>query len=78
MAPTNRRPPSAAKLQREVSAWTHPVGTPVVYVRDDGTALPTKTRTAAQILGGHSAVIWLEDVSGCVLLERVKPVAAGA
>lgn len=74
MAPSNRRPPSAAKLQREVDAWTHPEGTSVVFIRDDGTALPTKTRSRAQVLGGHSAVIWLEGVSGCVLLERVKPV----
>lgn len=26
----------------------------------------------AQILSGHSAVIWLENVTGCYLLDRVR------
>ncbi len=29
------------------------------------------TRSDAQILSGHSAVIWLENVSGRYLLDRV-------
>ncbi|MDP1611680.1 MAG: hypothetical protein Q8M11_11530, partial [Sulfuritalea sp.] len=33
----------------------------------------TKTRSDAQVLSGHSAVIWLENVSGCYLLDRVTP-----
>ncbi len=30
-------------------------------------------RSDAQVLSGHSAVIWLENVSGCYLLDRVTP-----
>lgn len=33
----------------------------------------TQTRTKAQLLGGHTAVVWLDDVRGCVALDRVKP-----
>ena len=54
----------------------------MVSIGDDVTVLldghkkptPTRTRSAAQVLSGHSAVIWLEGVSGCYLLDRVKPV----
>jgi hypothetical protein len=28
------------------------------------------------VLGGHSAVIWLEGISGCYLLSRCRPLAA--
>lgn len=46
-----------------------------VLVKLDGSSEPFRTRTKsiAQILSGHSAVIWLENVSGCYLLDRVKP-----
>ena len=45
-----------------------------VTVKLDGVDEPflTKTRGVAQVLSGHSAVIWLENVSGCYLLDRVK------
>jgi hypothetical protein len=38
---------------------------------DGGEILHTKTRSDAQVLSGHSPVIWLENVSGCYLLDRV-------
>lgn len=38
---------------------------------------PTKTRTDAQVLSGHSAVIWVEGIAGCYLLDRVRPAAIG-
>lgn len=34
----------------------------------------TVTRSEAQILSGHSAVVWLADVTGCYLLDRVTPI----
>lgn len=49
-----------------------PVGTPVKYLRDDGSTLSTATRSAAEVLGGHTAVVWLDDVIGCVALGRVS------
>ena len=52
----------------------HPVGTDV-FLQKDGHVepFPTKTRSTAQVMCGHSAVIWLENVSGCYLLDRVTP-----
>lgn len=76
MAITNRaRRIQAAKLQKSCDDWNtaHPVGAPVL-VKLDGRDEPvaTATRSEAQILSGHSAVIWLEGVSGCYLLTHVR------
>ena len=32
------------------------------------------TRSEAQMLSGHTAVVWLEGVSGCVALSHVEAV----
>jgi hypothetical protein len=63
-----------AKLQAECDAWNavNPVGCDVVLTRDNGEQLQTKTRSAAEVLSGHSAVIWLDGVRGCYLLDRVR------
>lgn len=63
------------RLQAQCDTWNkkHPVGTAIVLQRDGGDNLSTKTRSSAEILSGHSAVIWLEGVSGCYLLDRVSP-----
>lgn len=45
---------------------------------DDGSDVPSKTRSPAEVLGGHSAVVWLEGTSGCYLLDRVTPLTEGA
>ncbi len=70
------RKPNVKKMQAECDAFNakHPVGADV-FVKLDGVDEPfrTKTRSPAQILSGHSAVIWLENVSGCYLLDRVSP-----
>lgn len=80
------RKPNIKKMQAECDAFNakHAVGADV-FVKLDGVDEPfrTKTQSAAQILSGHSAVIWLENVSGCYLLDRVSAVpsescAAGA
>ncbi len=54
---------------------SHPIGADV-DVKLDGVDEPfrTKTRSYAQILSGHSAVIWLDGVSGCYELRCVTPV----
>lgn len=54
----------------------YPVGTSVTVqldFRDE--PFKTVTRSTAQVLSGHSAVIWLEGVTGCYLLDRVTPAA---
>ena len=68
-----------------IDAWNreNPPGTPVIVTKDDGTNFNTTTRSRAEMLGGHTPVIWLVGRSGCVGLDRVavgkcaaKPVAA--
>lgn len=49
-----------------------PVGTEVILTRDNGKVVHTKTRSNAEILSGHSAVIWLEGVAGCYSLRNVR------
>ena len=72
---TKTRRPSVKKMQAECDKFNaaNPVGSEV-FVKLDGVDEPykTKTKSEAQILSGHSAVIWLENVSGCYLLDRVK------
>jgi hypothetical protein len=66
---------SSAKLQKQCDAWNkkYPVGTPVVLQKDGGENLSTVTRSEAEVLSGHTPVIWLKGVSGCYLLDRVTP-----
>lgn len=65
---------SAKKLEQEVLDFNRrfQVGDWVDYYEtvDDiertGNSKRYKTRTPAQILSGHTAVVWLEGKSGCV------------
>lgn len=61
--------------QKQCAAWNakHQVGAPVYVKLDSGGIQETVTRSPAEVLSGHSAVIWLEGVSGCYLLDRVVP-----
>ena len=69
--------PNAKKMQAECDAFnaSNPVGSRVMVQLDNRKEpFDTVTTSKAQILSGHSAVIWLEKVSGCYLLDRVTPV----
>jgi hypothetical protein len=68
--------PNIKALTAKVDAWnaSNKIGVDVAYRRDNGKATLTKTRTEAQVLSGHTAVIWLDDVSGCVDLSRVNAI----
>lgn len=65
-----------------VNAWNkeHQPGIDVIVTLDDEKQWATKTRSDAQMLGvsrdypGHTAVIWLEGMSGCYRLDRVMAV----
>lgn len=61
--------------QKDCDAWNakHPVGTQVKVKRDTSEITLTKTRSGAEMLSGHTAVIWLEGISGCYMLDRVSP-----
>jgi len=81
----NRMKPSPGSIKvqvRAVEKWNegHPIGTEVSVEMDTGELRATKTRSKAQMLGvepsrndpGHTAVIFLEGISGCYLLSRVR------
>lgn len=63
------------QLQRQVDQWNarYPEGTEVTVRKDDGEFISTKTCSLASVLGGHTAVVWLDGISGCYLLDRVTP-----
>lgn len=66
-----------AKLQTQCDVWNkaNPVGCDVMLKKDFvDEPVKTKTRSEAYVLSGHSAVIFLEGVSGCYHLSYVKPV----
>lgn len=48
-----------------------PVGGHVNVLRDNGQTLTTRTRSEAQVLGGHTAVVFVEGIAGAYLLSRV-------
>ena len=72
----NRPSPKQLKEQCDAFNARYPVGQRVTLRGDAGGGVSTVTRSPAQVLSGHSAVIWLEGVSGCYLLDRVTPVLA--
>ncbi len=74
----SRRSPSAAQLQAACDKFNaaHQVGAAVTVCLDSGEVRETVTTSEAQVLSGHSAVIWLKGISGCYLLEHVKPLKA--
>lgn len=62
-------------LQNECDNWNrlYPVGTEVIRTDDFGKTHLTKTRSQAQVLSGHTAVIWVEGYTGCYRLDRIQP-----
>lgn len=66
---------AAAAQAAIVEGWkATPEGTEVVVRKDNGSEVRTRTRSGPWLLGGHTAVIMLEGVSGGYLLERVRRV----
>lgn len=63
-------------LERECREWNakHAIGTVVKYFPIIGGSdfREHATRSEASVLSGHTAVIWLDGVSGCVALDAVK------
>jgi hypothetical protein len=71
---------ASAQLQATCDKFNaaHPVGTAVTVQLDGGEVRETITTSEAQVLSGHSAVIWLKGISGCYLLERVTSMVKAA
>lgn len=67
--------PSLKALQAKVDKWNakHAPGTKVKVLLDSGKTVNTKTRSKAEMLGGHTPVVWLDCISGCYCLDRVSP-----
>jgi hypothetical protein len=72
-----RRPKKPEQLQAECDLWNmaYPVGTVVEFhpVIGEPKHRIRKTRTPAQVLSGHTAVVWLDGESVCVALEACIP-----
>lgn len=66
------------QVQREVDDFNkrHPIGTPVQYwpVIGGKDSMRSTTRSEAQVLGGHTAVVWINGKAGCVALSHVEAV----
>lgn len=65
--------------QTIVDRWNeaHPVGTRVAYWNipsEQHNPRYSRTRTPAQVLSGHTAVVWLEGEAGCWGLSHVTPI----
>ncbi len=71
-----RRPKrlSPREMELECENWNlkHPIGTEVTVELDSGEMRATATTSAAQMMSGHTAVIFLHGISGCYLLSRVR------
>lgn len=70
--------PTAAQLQKQCDVWNaaNPEGTTVSFeeIVGEGETFRGKSNSAAQVLSGHTAVIWLEGKSGCVCLDHCTAV----
>lgn len=68
-----RQAQATAKLQAACDKFNaaHQVGAAVSVKLDGGEVRETVTTSEAQVMGGHSAIIWLDGVRGCYDLERV-------
>ena len=60
--------------QKQCDDWNkkYPIGTEVILTDDLGQKHQTKTTSAADLLGGHTPVIWTE-YRPCYLLTRIQP-----
>jgi hypothetical protein len=69
-----RKAPNPREEQHRCDVWnrTNKIGSPVPVALDLGRTLDTATRSEAVLLGGHTAVVWLEDVSGAYALDKVR------
>lgn len=78
VATSEQETPREQSPQAAADEWNdaHPIGTPVWYwpgLREDGIeAEHSTTRTAASVLGGHTAVVWVEGRGDCIALTHVE------
>jgi hypothetical protein len=73
---------ATAADQRAVTRFNvhNAIGTPVRYwmgVRE-GDGKTSFTRTEAQLLSGHTPVVWVHGQASCIALTHVEPIAIAA
>ncbi|MFJ8929315.1 hypothetical protein ACIRLA_22320 [Streptomyces sp. NPDC102364] len=75
------------ELHRKVAEFNrlHPVGTPVSAYPgcrpefdSNCTRLDTVTRSRAEVLSGHTAVVWVDGESSCIQLSHIDIRTGGA
>lgn len=73
-----RQAQATAKLQAACDKFnaSHQVGAAVSVELDSGEVRETVTTSEAQVLSGHTAVIWLDGIRGCYDLDRVTSLKA--
>jgi hypothetical protein len=65
----------------------YPIGTPVIAypgcrplpgqeLSDCCRTIHTTTRSRASVLGGHTAVVWVEGHGACIALTHIDPVTS--
>ncbi len=64
---------SLKQLQSQVDEFnsTYKVGDTLLLEKDSGEKQTVTVYSPATVLGGHSAVGWFEEISGCYSLDRV-------
>lgn len=66
------------EAEAAAEAWNdaHAVGTPVRYWTGlrEGDGAVSVTRWPASVLGGHTAVVWVEHEGACIALTHVDPI----
>jgi hypothetical protein len=71
---------SAVSQAKLIDKWNRAfaVGTQIRYWTGarEGIGKTSFTRSTAQLLGGHTAVVWVDGESACVALSHVEPVPA--
>lgn len=69
-----RKAPNPREEQHKCDVWNanNVIGAPVRVRLDSGRTIDTATETEAMLLGGHTAVIWLKDITGAYALDRVS------
>ncbi|HEV2210818.1 MAG TPA: hypothetical protein VG167_18755 [Verrucomicrobiae bacterium] len=70
-----KRPNPKREMER-VEEWNrlNAVGTEADVRLDDGRMMRTKTRSEAWLMGGHTAMVMVEGISGAYRLDRVTKV----
>lgn len=65
------------RLDRLVEEWNAacPVDTAVEVTLDDGKIMKSRTTTPAWVMGGHSAMVTVDGISGGYMLSRVRKAA---